>query len=207
MDEPQDRLAALEQRVDHLQAELAELKARTSPALALPAHPGPASPPAFDLTSLLHPGDGLPAQEGSLSGEVLYAGVLEGAGRRLRIQRFQKLPAVLEASPEPLAQLFAALSSPHRIIILRVLCEGPRSSQSLQELLNMSSAGQLYHHLKELLAVGLIVQRGRRDYEIAPGQQIPICLALTAAFHLMTGNQGKKEPLPNQEHLEGQEDN
>lgn len=203
MGESQDRLATVEQRLDHLQARVETLEARMSP--TPPAGAEPASPQTPDLTTLLHPGTGLPAQEDALSGEVLYAGVFEVPHKHLRIQRRQNLPAVFEASPEPLAQIFAALSSPHRVTILRTLCQGSHSSQSLQELLGMSSAGQLYHHLKELLAAGLIVQRGRRDYEIAPGQEISICLALVAALHLMTGDQRKEGPLPNQENLDGQE--
>lgn len=194
MDESPDRFAALEQRVDHIQAQLRALETRLPP--SPPANAESASPLPSDLTTLLSSSGSLPTQEGVPQGEVLYAGVLDLDHKRLQLQRRQKLPAVFEAAPEPLSQLFAALSSPHRIIILRLLCQRPHSSQALQELLGMSSAGQLYHHLKELLAVGLIVQRGRRDYDIAPGQQIPICLALTLASHLMTENQGEGEASP-----------
>jgi predicted transcriptional regulator len=99
------------------------------------------------------------------------------------------LQPIFAASPEMLAQLFAALANAHRVIILRTLYEGPRTSQQLQELLGMTSAGQLYHHLKELLATGLILQRGRSAYTIEPTKVVPICLALMMAFCLTTPDQ------------------
>jgi hypothetical protein len=64
MGEPQDRLAALGPRMDHLQTELTKLKAHMSPAPAPSVGPAPALPSTFDLTALLHPGEGLPAQKG-----------------------------------------------------------------------------------------------------------------------------------------------
>ncbi|HEY7417365.1 MAG TPA: winged helix-turn-helix domain-containing protein [Ktedonobacteraceae bacterium] len=197
MDEQSDRLAALEQRIDYLQAQLTALEQRMPPTPS--ANADRASPLPSDLTTLLSASRSIPTQDSMLQGEVLYAGVLDSNHRHLQFQQRQQLLAVFEAAPEPLAQLFAALSSSHRIIILRLLCQKPHSSQSLQELLRMSSPGQLYHHLKELLAAGLIVQRGRRDYDIAPGQQVPICLALAVASHLMTEKQGEEGALPVQE--------
>jgi hypothetical protein len=40
--------------------------------------------------------------------------------------------------------------------------------------------GQLYHHLRELRAAGLVVQRRRSDYAVPAGRVIP-CLVLVAA--------------------------
>ena len=68
----------------------------------------------------------------------------------------------------------------------------------------MSSPGQLYHHLKELLAAGLIVQQGRSGYAIAPRSVIALSMALMAASDLlapgpggdqMTTRGGEEEPV------------
>lgn len=99
-------------------------------------------------------------------------------------------------------QVFAALANPHRVIILRLLCEGPRTALQLQESLEMGSVGQLYHHLKELGTAGLITQRGRGTYTIDPEKMIPICLALMAAFRLAHVQQGAEPPAPSP-HQEG----
>jgi hypothetical protein len=47
MGEPQDRLAALGPRMDHLQTELTKLKAHMSPAPAPSVGPAPALPSTF----------------------------------------------------------------------------------------------------------------------------------------------------------------
>lgn len=60
----------------------------------------------------------------------------------------------------------------------------------------MSSPGQLYHHLKELLAAGLIVQQGRSGYAIAPRSVIALCMALMAALDLLA-------PLSGNDQLDG----
>jgi DNA-binding transcriptional ArsR family regulator len=119
-----------------------------------------------------------------LRGALTYTGFAQFAEKRYLVRREAPLPALFAADPAPLAQLFAALASPHRLIVLRTLCAGPRTSQQLQEVLGMSSPGQLYHHLKELLAAGLIVQQGRSGYAIAPRSVIALCMALMAASDL-----------------------
>lgn len=197
MDDSPHGLTPVEQQIADLQARVAALEARFPPPSANAAEPP--SLPSGELASLGHQHDGSPLQEGTPQGELLYAGVLEVARKRYQRQRRQPISAAFEAPAQPLAQLFAALASPHRVILLRTLCQGPRSSQALQELLGMSSAGQLYHHLNELLAVGLIVQHGRRDYDIAPSQQPLICLVLALASDLMTEKQREEAPPPDQE--------
>lgn len=181
MSDAQDRLTALEAQVADLQTRLTTLEEQ----LSLSAAGLPKLPPLPPLPT----GPELPQERGALQGAFSCEGSVQFAGQRLDWRQNLPLQPIFAASPELLAQLFAALSSPHRVIILRTLCEGPRTSQQLQELLGMGSPGQLYHHLKELLAAGLILQRGRSAYTIEPNKVIPVCMALMMAFCLTTPDQ------------------
>jgi ArsR family transcriptional regulator len=193
----QDRLATLEQQMAAVQERLRVLEAQLTPA---PPEASLAKPtPLFDPMTVSSQSTGLLSQEGNWPGMLSYRGVAQLARQRYQFQRQHALSIVFDASPEPLAQLFAALASPHRIVILRTLWDGPRSSQSLQEAVGMSSTGQLYHHLKELLAAGLIIQRGGRDYTLAPAKRMLICLALAIASDLMTGDQKEEAPPDHEE--------
>jgi ArsR family transcriptional regulator, arsenate/arsenite/antimonite-responsive transcriptional repressor len=180
----QDRLSALEEQVAALQTRLTALEEQLSAAVS-------AGVPmiSFQARTAVSPKDreAPTSQEGTIQGTLSYGGTIQLAGRPFHFQ--QRLPAqsLFEAAPDLLAQMFAALASPHRIIILRTLCEKPCTAQQLQEVLGMGSAGQLYHHLKELLAAGLITQRERSSaYTIEPAKVIPICAALLVAFSLAT---------------------
>lgn len=48
----------------------------------------------------------------------------------------------------------------------------------------MQSAGQLYHHLKELRNAGIITQRGRSDYTLEITALIPVMVILAAAKNI-----------------------
>jgi DNA-binding transcriptional ArsR family regulator len=178
--EMSDRLAALEER-------LAALEERVScGAPALPV------PPDYMTTNVSRRGnEEQPAATGAVNGTLMYGGSVLFAGQQRSIQRQQGLAPLFELAPESLAQVFTGLANPHRIIILRTLCQAPRTSQQLQELLGMSSPGQLYHHLRELQSAGLIVQRDRGAYTLDPAKVVPICVALMAASHLMLPGRGE----------------
>lgn len=184
MPDQENRLTVLEKQVAALQMRLSALEERlprSTPGLP----PLPSLPVLPERTA-----DHEPLEEReTLQGVLSCEGSVQFAEQDVRWRQRLALQPIFAASPELLAQLFAALSSPHRVIILRTLCEGPRTSQQLQELLGMGSAGQLYHHLKELLAAGLILQRGRSAYTIEPAKVIPVCLALMMAFCLTTPDQ------------------
>ncbi len=185
----EQQMAAVQERLRMLEAQLAPAPPEAS--LAKPT-------PPFDPATVSSQSTGLLPQESNWQGMLSYRGVAQSARQHYQFQRQHALPIVFDAAPEPLAQLFAALASPHRIVILRTLWDGPRSSQSLQETVGMSSTGQLYHHLKELLAAGLLIQRGGREYTLAPAKRVLICLALAIASDLMTENQ-KEESHPDYE--------
>lgn len=193
MPDPEDRLTTLEKQVADLRMRLTALEERL-PHSAPGLPPLPPLPALSTLPSSL--ADHKPLQEReTLQGLLNCDGAVQLAEQDIHWRQRLALQPIFAASPELLAQLFAALASPHRVIILRTLCEGPRTSQQLQELLGMGSAGQLYHHLKELLTTGLILQRGRSVYTIEPTKVIPVCIALMMAFCLTTPDQSTQATM------------
>lgn len=117
-------------------------------------------------------------------GAITYAGAVQLGDEAYEWQIERHVPWLLGLSPAPLAQILAALGSPIRLQLLQALLDGMRSSQQLQEALGVASPGQLYHHLKELLAAGVIEQRGRSAYQIAPRKIVPLLAILAAAVDL-----------------------
>jgi DNA-binding transcriptional ArsR family regulator len=196
MPDPHDRLRVLEEQMAAFQTRLAALEDLVSSQ----RQEGAAS--VFPLAEAISDHESHLPQTGTLQGTLRYAGSIQIGERPFRFQQTLTIASIFEAEPEVFAQIFAALSSPHRVIILRTLCERACTAQQLQEVLGMGSSGQLYHHLKELMGAGLITQRERSSaYTIDPAKVVPICAALSVAFSLATffRGTGQSAPPPEQE--------
>lgn len=148
--------------------------------------------------STLEHGELPPAPPAGEPGEavVTYSGSGQFGPFRIRIARREQLATLLAAEPELITPVFAALSSPVRIALLRSLIDGPRTSQQLQEAVDTGSVGQLYHHLKELQSAGLVVQPRRSEYAIPQGKVVDVCVALATALHLSSTSHQYPPPPP-----------
>lgn len=175
----EDRLAELEKQIAAIQERLSSLEAPVSPAPA-------AAPGAADLSLLetLQSRAGPLYEDEGARGALTYAGAVAlGSGEYIwQVER--ALPWLMELDGGALAQVLGALGSAPRLLLVRALLNGPRTSQQLQEALGVASPGQLYHHLKELLAAGVIEQRGRSNYRIAPRKIVPFLTIIMAAHDL-----------------------
>jgi DNA-binding transcriptional ArsR family regulator len=80
----------------------------------------------------------------------------------------------------------AALANPTRIRIVGELLQGPVPTGELARRLEQPSAGQLFHHLKELLAAGIIHQPVRGTYAIGDRHVVPLLVLGSAAIDLAT---------------------
>jgi DNA-binding transcriptional ArsR family regulator len=178
-DDYSGRLTRLEQQLQQISGRLAVLEHTHG-------QPVPAAPPA-SARWIADPEAEMPE-----FGEPTFS--FSGQGRLgaevIVIRQRARLSHVMEADPDLVAKVFAALASPARIIVLRALLNGPRSSQELRAELDDASVGQLYHHLRELLAAGLITQPARSQYAIPKGSLILICIQIIAAAQLSTGAPG-----------------
>lgn len=78
------------------------------------------------------------------------------------------------------AEAFAALAHPVRLALLREVLRGARTVAALASLPGSGTTGQLYHHLKPLVAEGWLQSAGRGRYEVPEDRIIPL-LAIMAA--------------------------
>jgi DNA-binding transcriptional ArsR family regulator len=177
------RLEDLERRVGAL--EVVTLAVNQTPPSPLP-----------DLRQLdeLRRRDGPRYVRGNLRGAVAYAGSATlGEGEVLWAGE-HGLPDIWDLEPAGLARLMAALGHPTRLALVRALLVGARTSQELQAVIGSESAGQLYHHLKDLLSVGVVDQTGRSLYRISASRVVPLLVILAAAGDVASPHEPSGEP-------------
>jgi DNA-binding transcriptional ArsR family regulator len=166
------RLAALEERVAKLERDLAATEPRFPPA---PTGQG------FWVLDVLRKRSGAPYEDGEVAGSLLFAGVAKTSGAAsLTWQEERPLPDVLASSWADAAGALSALGHPVRLELVRRLLSGAHTTHELAAIPELGTTGQLYHHLRELQAAGLVVQRRRNDYAI-PADRVILCLVLVAA--------------------------
>ncbi len=176
-------------RLDELERRIARLENRIDDAAAPGrVEKGRAARGANPLTGVLHAWR-REAEEQSLPGTVGYAGYV--AGRQLLWARQISLGELLPADWSPAAGILESLGSLPRLALLGALLrEGRRTNVELQEALGATqgdtTSGQLYHHLRALQGAGLIVQKRRGEYELAPQAVVPVLTILAAAMNVAT---------------------
>ena len=189
-----ERSEDLQDRLDDLATRVAALEAVQSAAAPPRADPGSATEPApgeLDV-DLLHrlqgrtgaPFDGVSAHGVPTHGSVLYAGAATVAGGSYLWQMERPVPGLLTVDDDLIARTVTAIASPTRIRLLKAVLGGAHETHQLQAALGEVSTGQLYHHLKELTATGLVVQPARGRYEIAAHAVVPLLAMIAAAFDL-----------------------
>jgi DNA-binding transcriptional ArsR family regulator len=138
---------------------------------------------APDLAALdeLRRKDGPRYARGELRGAVTFAGSAEFGDRKLLWAGEHGLPEIVDLDHDAMARLFTALGHPARLALVRALLAGDRTSAGLQEVIGTASAGQLYHHLKDLIAAGVAEQAGRSRYRISNARIVPLLVVLAAA--------------------------
>lgn len=171
-----DQLADLTRRVAALESALASTR-ETAP---------PEAPGVIDTALLerLQHRSGPPFEDGSTQGSVLYAGAARLGGGSYAWQMERPVPGLLAIDDDLIARTLAAIANPTRVRLLKAVLAGAHEIHDLQEALGGVSTGQLYHHLKELTAAGLIQQRSRGRYEAAPRTVIPILAVIAAVYDL-----------------------
>lgn len=167
------RVAALEERVRVLERG------------ASPADPGrfPQGPQRDTFRALEDPREraGVPHEDGDVAGSVLFAGVASTAGTGAVAWREEHpLTSVLAEGWSDAATALSALGHPVRLELVRRLLAGAHTTHELAQIPDLGTSGQLYHHLRELQAAGLVVQRRRNDYAV-PADRVILCLVLVAA--------------------------
>lgn len=91
---------------------------------------------------------------------------------------------VVAGAGEAVAGVLSALGSAIRVRIVGELVSGAVSTGDLAARLEQPSAGQLFHHLRELMAAGIVHQPQRGFYALRPQHVIPVLAVLSAASDL-----------------------
>ena len=119
-------------------------------------------------------------QQAPPAGQVSYSGTVTLHGRvvwdiALGAQNVLKLPNTRSSG------ILAGLGHPTRAALTRRLLSGPATTAELQQVVDGSSTGQLYHHLRTLTACGLAEQDGRGQYRVPSTAVVPALVLLLAA--------------------------
>lgn len=116
-----------------------------------------------------------------MAGSLVFAGTatLPGAGSVVW-QEEHPVPSVVASGWADAAGALAALGHPVRLELIRRLLAGAHTTHELAEIPDLATSGQLYHHLRELQAAGLVQQRRRNDYAV-PADRVILCLIMVAA--------------------------
>ena len=164
-------------RLDDLERRVAALEA-SAPAMAA-GEPAPLA----DLKALddLRRRDGPRYSRGRMRGAVTYAGSARLGDEEVLWAGERGIAQIWDMDLAEVATLLTALGHPARLALVRALLVGERSSQELQEVIGSGSAGQLYHHLKDLQAAGVVDQAGRSRYRISAGRIVPLLVIFAAA--------------------------
>jgi DNA-binding HxlR family transcriptional regulator len=75
----------------------------------------------------------------------------------------------------------AAIGHPVRLLLLHRVLSGAGSVAELQEREPGGTTGQLYHHLRQLVAAGWLRVAARGRYSVPPERVVPLLVILAAA--------------------------
>lgn len=184
-----DRLRRLESRVAALEA--VAPSATGSPAAegtrgavgtagtaAAPADTDPQSGLDPDTFWALH---GLRSRLGRPGGVLFTGSVSLSGNRNYEWQQGFGLDAVLDADWSEVSDALAALAHPVRLALLRAVLQGVGTAADLAEVEGLGTTGQLYHHLRQLVAAGWLRSPGRGRYEVPAGRVVPLLVLVAAA--------------------------
>jgi hypothetical protein len=159
----------LEQRVATLEALVSELVTSPSGATLVPGVGQPVpDPEAFWVLEQLNRRIPPP-------GAVLIAGVVTlPDGREAGWQQTQGVDALLAAPWADTADVLAALGNPVRLRLLHQVLSGVATVQELTEVDGMGTSGQVYHHLRQLIAAGWLRGLGGGKYEVPAERVVPL---------------------------------
>jgi DNA-binding transcriptional ArsR family regulator len=159
-----DRLAALEQRVAALEQAL--------------QRPSPASPDPDTFWAL----EGLLARVDDPGAVMITGHVALPEGRAARWQETAGTADLLDGDWSQHVVALAALAHPTRIRLLQEVLRGAAvTANDLMRVDGMGTSGQVYHHLRQLVAAGWLNTLGGGRYEVPVARVVPLLTTLLGA--------------------------
>jgi hypothetical protein len=116
------------------------------------------------------------------AGAVVFAGdVPLPTGDRFEWQWGRTAADLLGSDWSELVAVLAALAHPVRLRLLHRVLTGTRTVAELSDDEELGTTGQLYHHLRQLVAAGWLRSSGRGRY-VVPGERVvPLLVILMGA--------------------------
>ncbi|MFV2017035.1 ArsR/SmtB family transcription factor [Micromonospora sp. LOL_023] len=172
------RVAALEQLVQTLVERLDTVAPTTTTAATTSSadtSPDPDGNPFWAL-------DGLKAQVGETPGAVLYTGTVTlPTGEHYDWQYGHTVADLLDADWSGYAGTLTALAHPVRLLLVRHILHGARTTAELAEIDGLGTTGQLYHHLRQLVSAGWLRSSARGQYAVPPERVVPLLIVLSGS--------------------------
>jgi Helix-turn-helix domain len=91
------------------------------------------------------------------------------------------IESLLETDWDLAADPLGALGHPVRLTVLREVLRGQHTTAEIGSVDGLGTTGQLYHHLRQLLAAGWLRSSGRGRYEVPAARVIPLLVIMAAA--------------------------
>jgi len=165
-----DRWAVLERRVAALEA--AQVQERAASATG-PETAGEASP----LWAL----EGLRARVPDPGAVMLTGAVTLPDGRAAQWQEGADTGSLLAEDWGEVADALAALGSPVRLRLLQRVLTGTGTVAELVQGEGVGTSGQVYHHVRQLVAAGWLRSAGGGRYEVPVPRVVPLLAAVVGA--------------------------
>jgi len=165
----------LEHRVSELERQLAELTSRLLPPTATGQRQ--------KLPDVYWALDGLRERIGEdNAGAVLYTGSVDlPTGEHYDWQYGTGVDDLLEADWADWAATLSALGHPVRLLLLRRVLAGVRTTAELGADEALGTTGQLYHHLRLLVSAGWLHSSARGQYAVPGERVVPLLVVLSGA--------------------------
>lgn len=118
-----------------------------------------------------------------LDSAVTYAGrVTESGGGPVQWQITESADRLLETDWSSSAAAIAALGHPLRLQIVQLVArDQARTAADLAGTEGLGSTGQIYHHLRQLVAAGWLRPTVRGQHQVPPERLVPLLVLLSAA--------------------------
>lgn len=163
--------------VDDVQTRLDRIEARLSRLESGAAEPPLAAPDAERFWALNRLKELVPEPGG-----VLFTGaVTVGDGEPYEWQEGRLLADLLERDWGEYATTLSALAHPVRLALLLEILRGHRTAAELGSDERFGTSGQLYHHLRQLVAAGWLKSAGRGRYAVPPKRVVPLLVIVMGA--------------------------
>src|SRR5690606_2443382 len=114
-------------------------------------------------------------------GAVLFTGsVTLPSGEHYEWQQAHPADDLLSDDWSQAAETMSALAHPVRLLLLREILRGARTTAGVAAHERLGTTGQLYHHLRQLVAAGWLRTTARGRYGVPGERVVPLLVVLAA---------------------------